>query len=217
MQVKFPRQFLLFGNALLMAATTSVNSFSLAKPPEVKSSPGNGSNYETKEISKDDDFEFAALTPDEPIVLPKEGKHIPITIGFRITNKSSYARKFLPYQIRPVFLDEKQQVIPPPLACARPRSSLTGLSPQLLKPGESLVIPGQTSFLYRKQGRFSMMYNTNDEETCEFRGFSVGKYSVLIEYKTPPPYFRLSTKDAENLWRGHIRSKSGFLVFVENS
>jgi hypothetical protein len=217
MQVKFPQRFLLFGSALVITVISSFKNSSLAKPPEVKSSPGDGSDYEKKEVSKNDEFEFTALTPNESIVLPKEGKHVPINIGFRITNKSSYAKRFLAYQIRPVFLDGKQQIIPPPLACARPRSSLTGLSPKLLKPGESLIIPGQTSFLYRKQGKFSMMYNTNDEETCEFRGFSAGKYSVLIDYETPPSYFHLPAEDEENLWVGHIRSKSGSLIFVEKS
>jgi hypothetical protein len=215
MQGKFPQRCLPFGSALLLTATTSFNSFSLAKIPEVDSFPGNASNYEKKGVGKNDDFEFAALTPDEPIVLPKEGKTVSISIGFRVTNKSSYAKRFPFYKIRPIFLDEKQQIIPPPLACGRPRPFLTGLLPRLLKPGESLVILDQASFIGRTQGKLFVWYRSNDDEECEFRGFKAGKYSVLIDYETPPSHSHLPAKDEENLWVGHIQSNPGLLILLE--
>ncbi|NJM48586.1 MAG: hypothetical protein HC860_22450 [Alkalinema sp. RU_4_3] len=215
MQVNFQQKFLLFASASLATVITSFNNFCLANTMEVKPSPEKGLNHEKQEVIKNNEFEFTALTPDEPIVLPEEGKSVSINIGFRIANKSSHAKRFLLYQIRPIFLDEKQQVISPPLACARPRPFLTALPPRLLGPGENLVVLDQSSWLSRRQGELYITYMTNDVEECEFRGFKAGRYSVLINYDTLSSNVRLSAKDRENLWTGNIRSNPGSLILVE--
>jgi hypothetical protein len=212
---RFPSRVLSVGCVLLIAISQHHDPVLADSPQDfyVKIARFGMENEEAN-----NEIEFRTITPDQPVLLPEEGQTVIINIGLHITNKSSIEKKFLPHQIRPIFVDANQQIIPLPDACSRSFNYILGIPPfHNLKPGESIDFLDR-AYLHRKHGKIFIDYNTSDRESCRFSYFKSGQYSVSIAYEALPKVwiFNVPEKDMKGLWMGKIQASPSLLTLIES-
>jgi hypothetical protein len=213
MKISFPQRFCFLGGVLLFSVAVQCNHsvFANSSSENIVSSSANGSGRE---------FEFETLAPDQPVLLPEEGKSVSIKFGLRIINRSKNDKKFLPYEITPKFFDKDRKMILPPSACARSSNSMISISVnppfRVLKSGESLDFVDQAS-LHRQKGKYFIEYSSSNGDSCRFDGFNAGEYSALIHYKALPEvwWFKIREEIKKDLWMGEVQALPVFLVLMK--
>jgi hypothetical protein len=145
-----------------------------------------------------DGFEFRALVPDAPLLIPNDGSSTNVRFGVRISNHSTSEKKFLRRYLIPTFLDETSNVIAQFNDNGKgiPNSARCYMSHEVvdripdgpvfdsLKPGESLEIFNVAS-LYRKDGKTIIHYLQSDGWSCRSDKFNPGKYYFFMTYEFP--------------------------------
>jgi hypothetical protein len=163
-------------------------------------------------------IDFITLTPNQPILVPKEGEMVTIKIGIRITNNSLESKKFTPYRIIPGFINEDKQVINPQ-ACITSIRDAVNLEPhfELLKSGNNIDFLNQVE-LYWARGKLVVESRGFDGAVCSFTDFKPGNYSVFAKYEVSPEswLFIVDQKDRKDAWIGKVQASPSSLNLVEN-
>jgi hypothetical protein len=169
--------------------------------------------------SSSEGLEFKTLISEQSIAIPEKDKVATFNLGVRVTNHSKIERKLLPFRLRPIFVDRNQRVVDSLTACAITHVFLL-LKDQLpfktVKPGESIEFLS-TAYLDSHRGKLTISYNTFEESTCIFYGFTPGRYSVSMQHDSSPQglWFDIPEKDKRSTWRSRIESIPVIMNLIE--
>jgi hypothetical protein len=177
----------LFSGSSLLVLTTCIVQFN--DPAQANGDllhPQKGNVVEAKAtvINGAEGIELRAVTPEQPIEIPEEGKSEPIKLGLRITNTSLVEREILLAPGLPVLFTMSQ----PPKKIVGRCDSIGFRFPsqeelfKILKPGESIEIFDKPIYLQQQNGEISIKYRTITASTCSFNGLQPGRYSVVIHH-----------------------------------
>jgi hypothetical protein len=170
--------------------------------------PGESGNAEMQDpvVNGTEGIEFTALTPDNPIEIPKEGgKPVPIQLGIKITNHSLFEREFFLSAGLPSFFNNNQKTLNISGGCDS--TILVPISREkdfkILKPNKNIHILHE-AFLYQRNGKIFISFQYFGM-SCNFDGFTAGNYSVMMNYSSSydPSW------PEKRLWKRTVKSAAG--------